>query len=78
MVLDKMWGPSCTPVFKDGPNECFCQFMESIFNKFIDNGRSFIIKIVNSYGPRTLPWGIPEVTSDQFEHTPLHITLLPV
>ena len=40
MILDKMWGPSCTTVFKDGPNKCviknnkviFYQFMEGIFN----------------------------------------------
>ena len=35
MVLDKMWGPSCTTVFKDGRKNnkvIFCQFMESIFN----------------------------------------------
>ena len=39
MVLDQMWDPSYTTVFKDGLNESFiknnkvifCQYMESIF-----------------------------------------------
>ena len=54
-------------IFVSSANICTCEV--------IDNGRSFI-KIVNSNGPRTLPWGIPEVTSDQFEHIPMGYTLL--
>ena len=48
----------------------FCISVNICICEVIHNGRSFI-NIVNSNGARTLPWGIPVVTSDQFEHTPL-------
>ena len=61
MVLDKMWGPSCSTIFKDGPNESFiknnavifCQFIIIIFNNsqlaniIINNFTHMFLKLKN-------------------------------
>jgi hypothetical protein len=44
------------------------------WTEHLDNHNSALMYIVNSMGPRTLPWGIPLVTSVHFELDPLSTT----
>src|SRR6056300_1027018 len=46
---------------------------KSLIDDFIASGRSFI-KMRNNIGPKTVPWGTPDLTGDQLEHVPLTTT----